>query len=223
MSVELYPDRIQYGQVSVPIDPSWSLALSNLHQGVDYSVLFIPTSGLKQVDEFIKLVGPCVVFPSKDPVGNVCGYFLRSVEGKKFKYVSSYFPFYSRDQIEKSSVLYLVEGVKDQVSLRAAGLINVYSCLTNSISAFQVDWLRLLHSYDVFKRVVIVYDNDVRPDGRNPGLVGANLSMKKLSAIGITSLAFPTPVLGKDPGDLIGDKCFVDWLVHLNSGMEVLV
>jgi hypothetical protein len=120
-------------------------------------------------------------FPERDGTGAIIGIVVRGRDGQK-KSMSGSSRGYSIPQgwREKSGPLFLVEGASDVVALSHCGLAAI-GRPSNNCSVEQL--AKLLNGYS--EKIVIVCENDQKPDGKWPGRDVAIEIAKKLStAIG---------------------------------------
>jgi hypothetical protein len=135
--------------------------------------------------------------------GSPSGYYIRSVVSGKHEHYLGAMPlaFISPPM---TGNLILTEGIADLMTVYKYAACSA-AILNNGLNLYQARWINLLYRTSLIRRVIIIHDNDVRQDGRNPGLIGANYSRKRLTSVGVPCLIYPTPYHAKDLGDLFGD------------------
>lgn len=104
----------------------------------------------------------------------------------------------TRPSFERFRFCVLVEGELDALALWGCGVPAVASCMM-SLSRPQA--LKLSRVVD---NVLVWADNDMKPDGSNPGLVGAIKSIDLLDTLGVNAHLLAPRLLGcKDATDVV--------------------
>jgi hypothetical protein len=152
-----------------------------------------------------------------DWAGIPSGYYIRSaISGKHEHYLGAMpLAFISTPM---TGNLILTEGIADLMTVYryaecAAAILN------NGLNMYQTRWVSILYKIGLIRRVIIIHDNDIRPDGRNPGMIGASYSRKRLTSLGVPCIIFPTPYHAKDLGDLFGD-CRIPTLIRTYANIK---
>ena len=152
--------------------------------------------------------GPCFTFPESDAAGAVIGLNRRFAGGTK-----KAMPGGKRGLtlpagwLDRPGPVCAVEGPTDTVAMTAAGLATVGRPTNTGGGAMLAE---LLTPLDPGRDIVIMGENDRKPDGRWPGRDGAEVVARRLAA------RLRRPVLWALPP--VGAKDVRDWLTHSDRG-----
>lgn len=153
-----------------------------------------------------------IIIPIYSHRGELATFAGRSLakESKFAKYINGY----ASDLYDKSKILFgldkalegiklhrhaiLVEGYFDVISMHAAGATNTVCACGTSVTE---DQLKLLRRYT--ESILLIPDNDMKPDGTNPGIEAAQKILPVLLSMGFKVDIFVIPAsTGKqDPDD----------------------
>lgn len=117
--------------------------------------------------------GQAFCFPMKDVTGEIIGIRRRLLNGKKFCVPSSKTGLFIPLKLKGRGFLIIAEGNTDTAAGLDLGFDTIGRPSCNSASMPICEFCK-------GRNVVIIADNDTKPDGTNPGLKGASDLAKKL-------------------------------------------